>query len=155
MQRESTNPFRCQRPISQLADIGTLGGTCSTATSLNNRGQVAGQSSLAGDITTHPFFYDGTKLIDIGTLGGSFGLTTWVNDPGEVSGGATTAGNHAFHAFFWKNGVMPRHGKLTIDDFGAENMNIKRMLEAKAGNLATFALGKSYLPAGAHAVGVK
>jgi hypothetical protein len=25
-------------------------------------------------------------------------------------------------------------------------MNIKRMLEAKAGNLATFALGKSYLP---------
>jgi hypothetical protein len=47
---------------------------------------------------------------------------------------------------FWKNGVMPRHGKLTIDDFGAENMNIKRLLEAKAGNLSTFALGKSYLP---------
>ena len=47
---------------------------------------------------------------------------------------------------FWKNGVVPRHGKLTIDDFGAENMNIKRLLEAKAGNLATFALGKSYLP---------
>ncbi len=47
---------------------------------------------------------------------------------------------------FWKNGVAPRHGKLTIDDFGAENMNIKRLLEAKAGNLETFALGKSYLP---------
>jgi hypothetical protein len=47
---------------------------------------------------------------------------------------------------FWKNGVAPRHGKLTIDDFGAENMNIKRLLEAQAGNLATFALGKSYLP---------
>ncbi len=47
---------------------------------------------------------------------------------------------------FWKNGVVPRHGKLTIDDFGAENMNIKRLLEAKAGNLETFALGKSYLP---------
>ena len=47
---------------------------------------------------------------------------------------------------FWKNDTAPRHGKLTIDDFGAENMNIKRMLEAKAGNLATFALGKSYLP---------
>jgi len=47
---------------------------------------------------------------------------------------------------FWKNGVAQRHGKLTIDDFGAENMNIKRLLEAKAGNLATFALGKSYLP---------
>ena len=47
---------------------------------------------------------------------------------------------------FWENGVTPRHGKLSIDDFGAENMNIKRLLEAKAGNHATFALGKSYLP---------
>src|SRR4051794_27894450 len=55
---------------------------------------------------------------------------------------------------FWKNGAVPRHGKLTIDDFGAENMNIKRLLEAKAGNLATFALGKSYLPP-ANAVAAK
>jgi hypothetical protein len=55
---------------------------------------------------------------------------------------------------FWKSGVVPRHGKLTIDDFGAENMNIKRLLEAKAGNLATFALGKSYLPQ-THMAGVK
>jgi hypothetical protein len=47
---------------------------------------------------------------------------------------------------FWKNGAASRHGKLSIDDFGAENMNIKRMLEAKAGNLATFALGQSYIP---------
>jgi hypothetical protein len=52
---------------------------------------------------------------------------------------------------FWKNGVVPRHGKLTIDDFGAENMNIKRLLEAKAGNLATFALGRSYVPPGSAA----
>jgi hypothetical protein len=47
---------------------------------------------------------------------------------------------------FWKNGAVPRHGKLTVDDFGAENMNIKRLLEAKAGNLETFALGRSYVP---------
>ncbi len=47
---------------------------------------------------------------------------------------------------FWKNGVTPRRGKITIDDFGAENMNIKRLLEAQAGNLSTFALGQSYLP---------
>ena len=31
---------------------------------------------------------------------------------------------------FWKNDAQARHGKLTIDDFGAENMNIKRLLEA-------------------------
>lgn len=55
---------------------------------------------------------------------------------------------------FWKNGAAPRHGKLSIDDFGAENMNIKRLLEANAGNLTTFALGKSYLPA-SHATVLK
>jgi hypothetical protein len=48
---------------------------------------------------------------------------------------------------FWKDGERPRHGKLGIEDFGAENMNIKRLLEAKAGNLSTFALGQSYIPA--------
>ena len=48
---------------------------------------------------------------------------------------------------FWNNGTLPRHGKLGIEDFGAENMNIKRLLEAKAGNLSTFALGQSYIPA--------
>ncbi len=47
---------------------------------------------------------------------------------------------------FWQNGKRARHGKLNIEDFGAENMNIKRQLEAKAGNLDTFAKGKSYVP---------
>ena len=46
---------------------------------------------------------------------------------------------------FWKQGAPPRHGKLQIEDFGAESMNIKRFLEAKAGNLETFARGMSYL----------
>jgi hypothetical protein len=46
---------------------------------------------------------------------------------------------------FWEVGKTPRHGKLQIEDFGAESMNIKRMLEAKAGNLETFARGMSYV----------
>ncbi|BAZ54328.1 hypothetical protein NIES4103_70130 (plasmid) [Nostoc sp. NIES-4103] len=48
---------------------------------------------------------------------------------------------------FWKGGKASEHGKLQIEDYGAENMNIKRLLEAKAGNLETFARGMSYLPA--------
>lgn len=50
---------------------------------------------------------------------------------------------------FWNDAAPARHGKLSIADFGAENMNIKRMLEAKAGNLASFAKGRSYVPAAA------
>jgi len=47
---------------------------------------------------------------------------------------------------FWKAGSAPHHGKIQIEDYGAENINIKRLLEAKAGNLETFARGMSYLP---------
>lgn len=46
---------------------------------------------------------------------------------------------------FWEGGKAPRHGKLQVEDFGAESMNIKRFLEAKAGNVETFARGMSYL----------
>ncbi|MEH2314746.1 MAG: scytonemin biosynthesis cyclase/decarboxylase ScyC [Nostoc sp.] len=47
---------------------------------------------------------------------------------------------------FWKTDGTVSHGKLQIEDFGAESMNIKRLLEAKAGNLKSFDRGMSYLP---------
>ena len=47
---------------------------------------------------------------------------------------------------FWDASAPPRHGKLQIEDFGAESINVKRQLEAAAGNLDTFALGMSYTP---------
>lgn len=47
---------------------------------------------------------------------------------------------------FWPVDRPQRFGKLQIQDFGAESMNIKRLLEAKAGNFDTFDKGMSYLP---------
>lgn len=49
---------------------------------------------------------------------------------------------------FWKHGEQLPYGKLQIEDFGAENMNIKRLTEAKAGNLQSFDRGQSYAPQG-------
>ena len=46
--------------------------------------------------------------------------------------------------FFEKN-VVPLHGKLQIEDYGAESMSLKRVLENRAGNLASFNKGMSYL----------
>jgi len=46
--------------------------------------------------------------------------------------------------FFEKN-AMPKHGKLQIEDYGAESMSLKRVLENKAGNLTSFARGMSYI----------
>jgi hypothetical protein len=48
---------------------------------------------------------------------------------------------------FWSTEQTNRYGKLQIHDYGAESMNIKRLLEAKAGNLESFNLGMSYNPA--------
>jgi hypothetical protein len=47
---------------------------------------------------------------------------------------------------FWKVNNPACHGKLQLEDYGAESMNIKRTLEAKAGNMETFAKGMSYMP---------
>ena len=48
---------------------------------------------------------------------------------------------------FWSTKHAQRYGKLQIHDYGAESMNIKRLLEAKAGNLDSFNQGMSYTPA--------
>lgn len=47
---------------------------------------------------------------------------------------------------FFEKGVMPQHGKLQLEDYGAESMSLKRVLENKAGNLTSFGRGMSYLP---------
>lgn len=53
---------------------------------------------------------------------------------------------------FWRCDAVPTIGRLSIDDYGAESMNLKRLLEAKAGNLETFAQGRSYQPSTLRAV---
>jgi probable HAF family extracellular repeat protein len=98
-----------------MADLGTLGGTVGFATTLNNRGQVAGLSSTAGNQGARPFLWDRGKLTDLGTLGGTFGFATWMNNAGEVVGGATTRADKAFHAFFWRAGTMTDLGTINGD----------------------------------------
>jgi len=99
----------------KMVDLGTLGGTCGLAMALNNRGQVVGQSNLAGDQTRHPFLWDKGTLSDLGTLGGTFGMALWVNDVGEIVGGATNQNDQAILAFLWKDGVMTNLGTVDGD----------------------------------------
>jgi len=95
-----------------MIDLGTLGGTCGLALAFNNRGQVVGQSNLAGDQTAHPFLWDKGTLSDLGTLGGTFGFAQALNDAGEIAGAAATENDQALRAFLWKNGVMTNLGTL-------------------------------------------
>jgi probable HAF family extracellular repeat protein len=108
-----THPFFWENGT--MVDLGTLGGTCATAVTINNRGQVTGTSNMPGDQILHPFLWDRGELTDLGTFGGTFGVANWMNDAGEIVGVASTEGDEEFHGFFWKNGVMRDIGTVQED----------------------------------------
>jgi probable HAF family extracellular repeat protein len=99
------HPFLWQN--GHMRDLGTLGGTLATAAGMNDRGEVIGMSTVAGDFCcgAHPFLWNGTKMIDLGGFGGGFGGTNGINQRGDVVGASlTTSGN--FDGFLWRNGQL-------------------------------------------------
>jgi len=99
---------------SRMIDLGTLGGTFGLVGAVNNAGQVAGISFLAGDVIQHAFFWEGGVLTDVGTLGGDNSDLDWINNAGQVIGRADLAdGTH--HAFIWQKGVMTDLGTVGGD----------------------------------------
>jgi probable HAF family extracellular repeat protein len=106
-----THPFYWDEKDGMI-DIGTLGGTCAQPNAINNKGQVAGASNLAGDATYHGFIWDHGVLTDVGTLGGSFSSAVWLNDLGDIIGWSGTPGDQFFHAYLWRHGKMTDLGSL-------------------------------------------
>ena len=103
----------------KMTDLGTLGGTFGFSTALNNRGQVIGQSNLAGDQIYDQFFWDGRKLIDLftSTTGGNVITANAIDDAGQIVGGAdfSATGASPFSAVLWRKGVATNLGTLSGD----------------------------------------
>jgi probable HAF family extracellular repeat protein len=102
----------------RMRHVGTLGGAFGYPNWLNNRGEIVGQSDLAGDLAFHPFLWSKESGIkDLGTLGGASGSAFWVNDSGEAVGYADLAGSgpQLHHAFLWKHGTMTDLGTVDGD----------------------------------------
>lgn len=98
-----------------MTDLGTLGGTSSYGSSINNSGQVAGGSETVGG-QRHAFRYSGGVMTDLGTLGGhSFGIG--INDAGQVVGDSELfiGGRSRGHAFLSSGGAMTDLGILGTD----------------------------------------
>jgi probable HAF family extracellular repeat protein len=97
------------------SDIGSLGGSFGNlANSINNQGQVVGQSDLAGDTTFHGFLWiEDEGLKDLGTLPGDvFSTANSVNDDGQIAMQSCDA-NFNCRAAVWQNGVMTDLNTLT------------------------------------------
>ena len=92
-----TQPISAQ---SSMTDLGTLGGCCSIAAGINERGQVVGESQIESG-QTHAFLWQNGTMTDLGTLGGSYSYANGINARGQVVGGSQTVSGEN-HAFLWQ-----------------------------------------------------
>jgi probable HAF family extracellular repeat protein len=91
----ATNSFLWEKGKG-MKSLGSLGGTCSAASDLNNQGQVVGESSVRGDLYFRAFLWDGSMHDLGGSFGGDNAAAYAINDHGEAVGfGETPTANHA------------------------------------------------------------
>jgi probable HAF family extracellular repeat protein len=111
----------------KMVDLGNpLGGTITWTTGLNNRGEVIGAMTLAGDGGWHPFLWSKGIVTDLGlgTLGGDYGLANAINDAGDVVGVACSP-TQCF-AILWRDGVTTNLGVIASDP-GSEAYGINSL----------------------------
>ena len=100
-----------------IRDIGSLGGTCTLAQDLNNRGQIAGYSFPPDAAGSVAFLWEHDSFRELGgSIGGDCTGAFVLNDAGEVAGFGCVKGNFFFHATFWsKDGQITDLGTVGSD----------------------------------------
>lgn len=96
-----------------MTDLGTLGGAYSSATSINDNGQIVGQSTTASDAgNPRAFLYSGGRMTDLGTLGGIYSSANAINNSGQIVGYSSITTSSIAHAFLYSSGGMTDLGTL-------------------------------------------
>jgi len=96
-------------PKNGMQDIGGLGGTCTLANDLNNKGQIIGGSALLGDTNVHPFVWNAaTGVTDLlNPSDNSYGFADGENAHGDVAGG--TCDSVTCYAVLWRKSAGHWH----------------------------------------------
>ena len=97
-----------------MSDLGTLGGSRSTAYGVSADGSlIVGESALTGNSVFRAFKYTGNTMTDLGTLGGTYSYAYGVSADGSVIvGKSSIAGDSATHAFKYTGTTMMDLGTL-------------------------------------------
>ena len=118
----TVDPFLWEK--GRMRDLGSLGGTISVVSGMNDTGQVAGFTTFEGDETGDAFLWDGKRLRDLGTLGGDFSFANAVNGAGHVTG-ISSLPDGTTHAFLWADGKLrdlpPPEGAPCASGFAINN----------------------------------
>jgi probable HAF family extracellular repeat protein len=154
-QAQNTAPTRYT-----VIDLGTLGGVFgSSATSINNKGWIAGVANLSGDTEEHAALWREGVVTDLGTLGGDnsnvnlpgendsglivgFAQTSTIDPLGEnfcvffctPSRGTCNGSNQSCRGFRWRNGVMDPLGTLGGNNSAATGANNRGVIVGAAEN---------------------
>jgi probable HAF family extracellular repeat protein len=113
-----------------MQDLGTLAGTCTLVTGLNNKGTVVGIYVDDAQIE-RGFLWDSGSIRDLGgSLGGDFASAEGINDQGVTFGWAYLAGNTVYHPAIWKGvGELTDLGVLVPNSCGfASAINSKTQI---------------------------
>ncbi|RSZ58474.1 PEP-CTERM sorting domain-containing protein [Massilia atriviolacea] len=90
----------------KMRDLGTLGGTQSSAMGINAAGTIVGGADNAASLQ-RAFIYENGRMVDLGAFAGGTSLATGINDAGLIIGhSAHRAGSEERSAFLYANGVM-------------------------------------------------
>lgn len=87
-----------------ITDLGTLGGTFSSADDIDETGQiVVGRAFTTDDEAQHAVYWNGTTAHDLGTLGGTNSFALILNDSYQIVGQSQIAGDEIQHATLWNS----------------------------------------------------
>jgi probable HAF family extracellular repeat protein len=95
----------------QLAPL--PGDTDSSATAVNNAGEIVGVSAPDCTSPAHAVLWQDGRPVDLGTLGGATAnIAFGINDRGQIVGQSDLSGDQAHEAFLWQNGRMAGLGTI-------------------------------------------
>jgi probable HAF family extracellular repeat protein len=91
--------------------IGTLGGAGSSASDINDAGQIIGMADTAGAGPSHPFIWDNGVMQDLNWTESSSTVVSQINNSGDIVGYAQNSlwsniSPNTFHALLWENGTV-------------------------------------------------